>query len=87
MRLKYIFEMIELGDQIIAVPVGNDVDKYHGVIRLNETAAMIFRLLKDEITEEAIVDVLENEYKIDRKILSQDVHNTIERFQKKELLI
>ena len=86
MRLKYQFETVELGDQIIAVPVGKDVDEYHGVIRLNETAALIFSLLKNEITEEEIVTVLEKEYKIDRKILCIDVHNIIEKFQNKELL-
>ncbi len=87
MQLKYRFETIELGNQIIAVPVGKDVDEYHGVIRLNETAALIFNILREEITEKEIVDVLENEYQIDRKILCTDVHNIIEEFRDKELLI
>lgn len=51
MQLKYMFETIELGDQIIAVPIGQPLDEYHGVLKLNETAAVIFNLLNKDTSK------------------------------------
>ena len=86
MRLKYEFEMVELDDQIIAVPVGEHVKDFHGVVKLNETAAFIFRLLSTDTTEAAIVDALRNEYDAQDERLSTDVHKYVNDFQEKGLL-
>ena len=86
MHLKYKFEMMKLEDQIIAVPVGENVNDYHGVVKLNETAAFIFKILQNETTEEAIVDALKKEYEVPLDDLLADVHNCITEFQKKGLL-
>lgn len=51
MKLKYQFKLMELDDQIMAVPIGGDMQ---GVLKLNESAADIIKLLEDEKTEEAV---------------------------------
>ena len=60
MKLKYEFEVMEIGDSPVAVPVG--VDSFHGVIHLNESARAIFELLGEETTPEAIVETLSKKY-------------------------
>lgn len=87
MRLKHTFEMIDLDDQTIAVPVGANANEFHGVIKLNGTAAAIFKLLNQDTTEETIVDAMMQEYKISRDVLSRDVSKYIQEFQEKGLLI
>ena len=37
MRLKHFFETIDMGDEIIMVPVGASAQQVHGVIKLNES--------------------------------------------------
>jgi len=51
-----------LDDQIIAVPVGDSAGEFRGVVRLNDSAAEIFELLKQETTEEAVVAALKERY-------------------------
>lgn len=86
MRIKIQFELTELGDEIIAVPVGENMDEYNGVIRLNETATIIFKLMLKETSEEAIVETLEKKYKVDHEVLVRDVRKYIEDFREKGLL-
>jgi uncharacterized protein YihD (DUF1040 family) len=68
MKLKYTFETMKLDEYIVAVPVGDDAEKFHGVIKLNESAAEIFDLLKEDTTEDVIIDELKNRYGDDQKI-------------------
>ena len=87
MQLKYTFEVTKLDDYTIAVPVGNNIDGYAGVIRLNETAAFILDLLKEETSEEAVVEAMEKEYDAPRAILESEVKRFIKDFAEKGMLL
>lgn len=85
-KLKYTFETMELDDSLIAVPVGEGAHEFHGVIKLNETAALIFQLLKQEITENEIVDALSGEYEAPKNEIAADVHSCLENFRESGVL-
>jgi len=87
MRLKYSFEMMELDDRSIAIPVGNSNNEFNGIIKLDGTAEAIFNLLKNDISEEKIVEALEEEYDAPHELISKDVHRVLQMFTEKELLI
>lgn len=87
MRLKHTFEMMNLDDQTVAIPVGADANDFHGVIKLNETAAAIFEMLKEDNTEDAIVEAMLQEYEVSRDVISRDVSKYIRDFREKGLLI
>lgn len=78
MKTKYSFEMMELDDGLVAVPVGEEASKFHGVLKVNETAAAILKLLEQETTEEDIVEELLKEYSGDKKEVAECVHEYIE---------
>lgn len=86
MKLKYLFENVELDDRIVAVPVGANVEDFRGVIKMNETATRIFDLLKDDITEDAIIDALVKEYEAPREVITADVQRCISEVRAKGLL-
>ena len=86
MRLKYNYEIMELENHIIAVPNGDDVDAYRGVIKLNETGAIIFDQLKQETSAEAIAEVLAKEYEAPLDEIISDVKMYIAEFDKRGLL-
>ena len=65
MKLKYEFETVEIDGEIMAVPVGDNADELHAMLRLNETAAAILGLLKEETTEQAVIDGILAEYEGD----------------------
>lgn len=86
MKLKYEFETTELGDQIIAVPVGENATDFKGVITLNEYGAAILNRMKEETTVDKIVDSLLEEFDGTREELSAYVEKFAEKLRSEELL-
>lgn len=62
MKLKYNFVTNEVADRIIAVAVGDDLQKFNGFIKMNGTGAFIFNMLKNDVTEEEIIKAMSSEY-------------------------
>ena len=62
MKLKYDFVTMEMEGKTVAVAVGDDASKFHGMLRLNDTAACIFQLLHTDVSLEMIVEAMKNEY-------------------------
>ena len=79
MRSKFSFEVMDLDDGLVAVPVGEGAEIFRGVLKVNETAAAIIKLLENETTEDAIVDALLKEYAGDREQIAGYVHEYIEK--------
>ena len=55
MKLKYNFVTNEVADNIVAVAVGDDMGKFNGFIKMNDTGAQIFDLLKNDISMEELI--------------------------------
>ncbi len=87
MRLKYTFEKMELNGKLYAIPVGDDANDCHGVVKMNGTAAAIFDLLMEDTTEEAIAAAMEKEYDVAKEVLNADIKRCIQAFREKGLLI
>ena len=69
----------------MAVPVGDDVT-FNGAVKMNRTAAAIFELLKEETTEEAIVEDLAQRFDAPREKIAGDVHRYLAAFRQKDLI-
>ena len=81
MKAKYSFDIMELDDDQVAVPVGMGAEQFHGVLKVNETAVAILKLLEEETTEDQIVEALLKEYTGDKTDISSYVHEYIERLK------
>ncbi|WP_297958102.1 PqqD family protein [uncultured Ruminococcus sp.] len=62
MKLAVEMAVMELDDEISAVAVGEDSAKFHGMLRLNETAAEIIKMLAEDTTPEKIHKALCEKY-------------------------
>ena len=81
MKFKYDLDMIDMGDKIIAVPVGDGSDEILGVFKLNKAGKEILSLLKTFNSEEAVVRELEKKYDGSTKDIEQYVHGFILKLQ------
>ena len=81
MKAKYMFEIMDLDDGLVAVPVGDGAVQFHGVMKVNETAAAILKLLQQETTENAIVEALLKEYTGDKDEIAGYVREYIEKLK------
>ena len=86
LKLKYTFDLVEVDDHIVAVPVSEGANAYHGVVKLNESAAFIFKLLQDETSEDAVVKSMLDEFDAPEESLVSAVHNCISELRNKDLL-
>ena len=77
MKLKYNFVMNKVADKNVAVAVGADSEKFNGFIKMNDTGAYIFNMLKKDVTEDEIIASLEKEYE---GVTKQELLNTVKEF-------
>ena len=71
MKLKSDFITQTIEDTQFLVPVG--AEAFRGIVRSNATAAFIVDCLKEETTEEAIVDAMCAKYDAPRDVIAADV--------------
>jgi len=87
LKLKFDIEIMEMDDKSVAVPVGDGAENFHGILKVNESAAFILNLLKEDTTEEAIVDAILNNYAGERETVASYVKNYIAKLRDADLLV
>ena len=88
MKLKYDFITSKVGDEIIAVAVGANADKFSGMLKLNEEGAAILELLKKDISEDELIDSLVSKYEDStRDEISEFVKEFVSQLKEAGLLL
>lgn len=77
MKLKYNFVTNEVADKIVAVAVGGDLEKFNGFIKMNDTGAYIFNMLKNDVTEDEIVSAMQKDYE---DATEEEIRETVSEF-------
>ena len=86
MKLKegFIFRKIA-GDNVV-VPIGQQIKEFNGLIKLNESGAFLWNILKEGSSKEELVDKLLEEYEIDRDFAENDVEKFINILKERDML-
>ncbi len=87
MKLKYNFVINQVAGETVAVSVGDNDGRFNGYIKLNETGAFIFKMLKKDTTREDIINALLAEYPdATQEAAAESVDELVEQLRKAELL-
>ena len=86
MKIKSGFVVRKIANQYMAVPIGARAKELHGMIGLNETAAFLWELLKEERTAEELAELLYNEYEISKEHSLETVKNFCKSLQEEGVL-
>lgn len=79
MKLKNTYVLTEIGEMIVAVPVGEGVEDSRHVVQLNETAADIWRGLEQgKSLAEIAADLVEDYDGIDLEKAADCVNRAVE---------
>lgn len=81
MKIKEGFVVRKIANQYMAVPVGSRAKELHGMIGLNETAAFLWELLKEDRTEEELAKLLYDEYEISEECALKTVQKFCKSLQ------
>lgn len=79
MKLKDGFVVQEIDGEYIMVALDSAV--FHGLVRLNGTAAFILECLAEKTSEKAIVDAMASKYDAPRAVLEQNVNRILEKLR------
>lgn len=86
MKIKYKFESVNMGEEIIMVPVGENANQVQGVIKANEAGNRIIQLLIQGKDENEVVDSLVKEFDNDRGMIADYVRSVITVLQDHQLI-
>lgn len=82
MQIKKDFTIQKVGTSYVAVAVGETSKTFHGMVRLNDTGAFLWKLLSEkDCSEEDLVEALLGEYDVSREIAARDVHTVVKSLE------
>jgi hypothetical protein len=85
-RISDQFILRQIAGEYIIIPTGQTTLKFNGMITVNEQGAFLWEALKEEITEDALVDAVLAEYDTDRQTAQADVAEFLEVLRQKRIL-
>nr|WP_296189926.1 PqqD family protein [uncultured Anaerobutyricum sp.] len=86
MKRKEGFISHTIGDKNYIVAVGDKSEQYNCVITCNGTAFYLWELLREECSEQQLVDALLEEYEVSEKQARRGVIDTLNILRKNHLL-
>lgn len=86
MKLKSGIVIEKTGDEYVAVATGEAAKSFNGIIRNNKTANFIFEQLKEEKTEDELVEALLERYDVSREKAQSDVHALVVKIREAGLI-
>lgn len=80
MKLKKGFVLREVAGETVVVPVNAELN-FNGMITLNETAKVLWNILENETTEDALVKAILGEFNVDEATAQNDVALFIQKLK------
>lgn len=80
------FVICNVGGKTVAVASGALSDRFNGMINLNGTGEILFRMLQNETDEETLVSALTSKFDVSREVAEKDVKAYLASLDKAGLL-
>ena len=81
MKIKEGFVLRQIVDSYVVIPLAQATISLNGMINLNHSGAMLWQLMEQGTTREALVDALLAEYEVSREEAKKDVDAFIEKLE------
>lgn len=86
MKLKDGLLRHEIMGEAMLVPTGKVSETFNGIVKGNETAGFILKLLQEEHTQEELVQAVLEEYEADQAVVEKDVAKLLADLEEAGLL-
>ena len=77
MKIKAGYVIRQVMGNYVVIATGEASRSFHGMVKLNETAASIWNYISKGNSEDEIVSLMMDEYDVEESKLRSDVQNTI----------
>ena len=87
MKLKPDFQIVQMANDYMLVPTGDQIDSFNGTVILNEVSAFLLNQLKEDLEKEDLVERLVMEFDVESATARQDVDAAVEKMKQIGILI
>ena len=87
MKLKPDFQIVQMANDYMLVPTGDQIDSFNGTVILNEVSAFMLNQLKEDLEIEDLVERLIMEFDVESATARQDVDAAVEKMKQIGILI
>ena len=87
MKLKPDFQIVQMANDYMLVPTGDQIDSFNGTVILNEVSAFMLNQLKEDLEKEDLVERLIMEFDVESATARQDVDAAVEKMKQIGILI
>lgn len=87
MKAREEFMLREIAGEAILVPTGDAALEINGLISLNGSGVMLYRMLQQGTTEDAMTAALLEEYEVTEETAKADVRKFVDQMQKANILL
>lgn len=81
MKLNAEYPMVEIDGETVIVFASDDQDSFRGMLRLNPTARIIFDCLREDVSEEEILQQLKDQFDGDEADMREDISMLLEKLR------
>ena len=81
------YEIVDIADEFIAVPVGEGAINNKRVIALSNAAAFLLKQMSSQKTKEELIELLIDEYDLEKRIAIKDIDTFLETMINMGLII
>ena len=87
MKLKPDFQIVQMANDYMLVPTGDQIDSFNGTVILNEVSAFMLNQLKEDLEKEDLVERLVMEFDVESATARKDVDVAVEKMKQIGILI
>lgn len=87
MKLKPDFQIVQMANDYMLVPTGDQIDSFNGTVILNDVSAFMLNQLKEDLEKEDLVDRLVREFDVESAKAREDVDAAVEEMKQIGILI
>ena len=87
MKLKPDFQIVQMANDYMLVPTGDQIDSFNGTVILNEVSAFMLNQLKEDLEKEDLVERLVKEFDVESATAREDVDAAVEKMKQIGILI
>lgn len=82
MKIKSDFEIVNIDDDYMLVPVGDQIESFKGTVILNEVTAYLLEKMRVDRTIEELIKLLTSEYDVDEITAQRDLAELLNEMRK-----
>ena len=82
MKIKESFVLRQLADTWVVLPLTDKTVNFNGMITLNESGVLLWKVLEKGADTDALVKALTSEYAVDETMARADVEAFLQKLQK-----